>query len=43
MTKTVLEKKISGPAAQEADWRRYLNIDLSRIAYEVNMRKLKKG
>ena len=42
-TNTVVTQQIAGPAANESDWRRFMNIDLSKIAFDVKEIKKKHG
>ena len=40
---TIIQKSCKGPAANEADWKETLKMDLSKIKYEVADMKKKKG
>ena len=39
----ILERTISGPAAQESGWKEELKLELEKIKYEVADTKKKKG
>ena len=41
--KTIIHEEVTGPAAQEGDWEKKLEIELDKIKYEVADFKKKKG
>ena len=41
--RTILKKDISGPDAGDGDWKETMELDLSKIKYDVKTEKKKKG
>ena len=41
--RTIIKKEVSGPDANEGDWKKTMKLDLSKIKYEVATTKKKKG
>ena len=42
-TRTIIDKEMDGPDANEGGWKKTMELDLSKIKYEVATEKKKKG